>query len=131
MPFAVSFVLVALGAVVYHAVYLFVQTSLPAKVHYVNVSLLEFKVSGLWYTINTGPSPKLLLYLLLLHQVMEIIRLWFRRTIPFTHSSRLSMEKMLGFANSKPWMCDCVIADLVSQGHWDHPPQGTLGYVLI
>ena len=60
-----TLVLVALGAVVCHAVYLFAQIALLANYH-CNESLVRFKTSGFWYSISIGLSPKLLLDILLL-----------------------------------------------------------------
>lgn len=53
-----SFVLVALGATVCHTVYPLVQSALCTDVH-CNKSLVWFKASSFYYTIITGPLPKL------------------------------------------------------------------------
>lgn len=60
-----SFLLVALGAALGHAVDPFVQIFLLANVHG-NELLVWFKDSGLCHTMNTGRSLKLLLDILLL-----------------------------------------------------------------
>lgn len=76
-----SFLLVARGDVVCHIVDCFGHSALLANVHH-NELLAWFKIFGLWYTNNTGPSPKLS-DILLLPKVMEILQLWFHRTSPF------------------------------------------------
>ena len=50
----------ALGAAVCHTVDPLVQTIFLANAH-CNELLVWFRASGFWYTINTGPSLKLLL----------------------------------------------------------------------
>lgn len=49
-----SFILVAWGAALYHAVYPFVQTALLENVHCV-LSFGEVQGLWLWYIINPGP----------------------------------------------------------------------------
>lgn len=70
-----SFVIVALGPVVWHALYPPVHAALPADVHR-NELLAWFMASGFWNTINTGPSLKFLSDILLLLCVMEILWQW-------------------------------------------------------
>lgn len=35
------------------------------------------------------------------------------------------MEEMLGSGNSKPWMCVWAVAELMSLGYWDYPPNSS------
>lgn len=60
-------------------------SSLFANIHY-NVSLVWFKASGFYYTINTGSSLGLLQALLLLPCVMWILQLSICRTGPFIYT---------------------------------------------
>lgn len=59
---------------------------------YCNESLVKFKSSGFWYTINTEPSLALLLDTLFLSFVMETMQLWKFITVPFKCSSISQME---------------------------------------
>lgn len=82
-----SFVVVALRAVVCHTVDHFAQTSLLESIH-CNELLAWFKASDFWYTINTVPSQRLLLDILLLSRVMKILQLWFPWTGSCTRYGR-------------------------------------------
>ena len=70
-----------------HTVTPFIHLSLLASVH-CRVSLVWLEASGFYYTINAGPSLKLLLDILLLPFVVQTLQFWVCRTSPFTCSSR-------------------------------------------
>ena len=58
--------------------------------------MVWFQASGFCYTINTGSSPELFLDILPLPCVMELLQLWFCRTLPFkcSNSSQVGVDGM-------------------------------------
>lgn len=83
-----------------HTVDPFVHSALFANVHCNELSV-QFKASGFWYTINTGLSLKFFLYIPLLPQVMEILRLWFHRTSPLRALQRVIDGVVVGMGHLK------------------------------
>lgn len=103
------------------SIFFFSRATLLFNVH-CNESLVYFKASDFWYTLNTGLSPKLLLSILLLPQVKEILSLSFCRSNPFTCFSRSQVGEMLRWVNTKPWMLAWVVDGLlVPDPHQDTP----------
>lgn len=72
LPITYSLIVVALGAAVCHAVDPSAQTALLENVH-CNEALVWFEACEFSYTINPGPSLRLLLNILLLGQVIETL----------------------------------------------------------
>ena len=66
----------------YTLLYTLRYTHLYLQMAHCNESLICFEASGFCYTINTGPSQRLLSDILLLPYVMEILQLWICRTGP-------------------------------------------------
>ena len=77
--------------------YLFVLTSLLINVH-CNESLVWFKASGFYDTINIGSSLELLFDILLVPFVTKILQLWICKTSPFTCSS----SSLIGYPTQSP-----------------------------
>lgn len=104
-----SFVLVALGAIVCHIVYIpFCPITCKCNC---NVSQVWFKVSGFWYTIITGFSPKLASDNPQPPRVMEILCLPFHRTSTFISSSIYQMGQILGQSKTRPRLLFWVVAE--------------------
>lgn len=69
--------------------------------------------SGFCHIITIGSSLELLPVILLFPCFIEILQLCIGRTGPFTCSNSSQMMKIWGWANSKPWIPDWVLAELV------------------
>lgn len=84
--------------------------------HWSDSRLLVFGIPSLgWALIETPLGYPVV------SVVMEILLLSFCGISLFAHSNRSKMVQLLGWDNTRPRMCLWVVAELVGQGHWDHP----------